>query len=88
MQIFKPFLLACSLAVATGPVCLRADDTDAQAAARAALQQKMREMNGHAPAAAGRAARLRAGPGGFSQSASYSPSQPARNNGSAGNVQP
>ena len=51
MQIFKPFLLACSLAVATSPVCLRADDTDAQAAARAALQQKMREMNGQAPAA-------------------------------------
>lgn len=51
MQIFKSFLLAGSLAVATSPVCLRADDTEAQAMARAALQQKMREMSGQAPVA-------------------------------------
>ena len=46
MQIFKNFLLACSLAIATSPLCLSAEDTDAQAAARAALQQKMRDLKG------------------------------------------
>src|SRR5450432_1930822 len=51
MQISKHFLVACSLAVATGPVCLRADDTDSQNTARAAVQQKIRELNGQAPAA-------------------------------------
>ena len=51
MQIFKTILLTCALTVATGPVCLRAEDTAAQAAARAALQEKMRELKGGAPAA-------------------------------------
>ena len=46
MQIFKNFLLACSIAVATSPLYLQAGDTDAQAAARAALAQKMRELKG------------------------------------------
>ena len=50
MQIFKNFLLACSIAVAISPVSLRAEDTEAQAAARAALQQKMRELSGQPPA--------------------------------------
>ena len=49
MQIFKHFLLVGSIAFALSPVCLRADDTEAQAMARAALQQKMREMGGQAP---------------------------------------
>jgi colicin import membrane protein len=51
MQIFKSLLLAGSIAVATSPFYLRADDTEAQTTARAALQQKMGEMNGQAPAA-------------------------------------
>ena len=51
MQILKSFLLACSIAVATSPVYSRAEDTAAQAAARAALQQKMRELGGQPPAA-------------------------------------
>src|ERR1039457_6938886 len=51
MQIFKNILLACSLAVAASPVYLRAEDTAAQAAARAALQQKMREVKGQPLAA-------------------------------------
>ena len=50
MQIFKHFLLAGSIALALSPVCLRAEDTEAQAQARAALQQKMREMGGQPPA--------------------------------------
>ena len=48
MQIFKHFLLACSIAIATSPLYLQAQDTDAQAAARAALQQKMRDLKGAA----------------------------------------
>lgn len=51
MQIFKNILLACSLAVATSPLYLKAEDNEAQAAARAALQQKMRELKGLPPAA-------------------------------------
>jgi hypothetical protein len=43
--------MACSIAVAISPVCLWADDTGAQAMARAALQQKMREMGSQGPAA-------------------------------------
>jgi len=48
MQIFKNFLLACSVAIATSPVYLQAADNDAQTAARAALEQKMRELKGAA----------------------------------------
>ncbi len=46
MQIFKAILLTCVLTAAACPVYLRAEDTAAQAAARAALQEKMRELKG------------------------------------------
>lgn len=49
MQIFKNTLLACSLAVALSPLYVRAEDNAAQAAARAALEQKMRELKGQPP---------------------------------------
>ena len=52
MQILKAILLACALVVATRPVHLQAADTAGQAAARAALQEKMRELKGPAPAVA------------------------------------
>jgi len=54
MQIFKNIFLACSISVvAAAPLVVRAEDTDAQAAARAALEQKMREISGtSAPVAA------------------------------------
>lgn len=52
MHILRNFLVAFSIAAVAAPVYLRAEDTDAQAAARAALRQKMQELNGGQPAAA------------------------------------
>ena len=50
MQILKTILLTCALTAAASPICLRAEDTAAQAAARAALQERMRELKNPAPA--------------------------------------
>lgn len=44
MQIFKASLLTCAFTLALGTVPLHAADTAAQAAARAALKEKMREL--------------------------------------------
>lgn len=50
MQILKKFLVAFALAAIAAPVYLSAEDTDAQALARAALEQKMKELKDGAPA--------------------------------------
>ncbi len=48
MQNFKTIILAFVLGAAVHPFCSHAADTAAQAAARAALQEKMRALNGTA----------------------------------------
>src|SRR6266571_2003834 len=49
MQIPKPFLFLCTTVIATAPLSLHADDTDAQIKAREALEKKMQELQSQAP---------------------------------------
>ena len=45
MRISKLYLVVCAAALGAGVVTIRADDNPAQAAARAALEEKMRALN-------------------------------------------
>lgn len=45
MRISKLYLVVCAAALGAGVVTVRADDNPAQAAARAALEEKLRELN-------------------------------------------
>ena len=53
MQFSKFTPLLCAAAFCAGSISVRADDTPAQAAARAALEQKMNELDAQQPAQAG-----------------------------------
>jgi colicin import membrane protein len=49
MQISKSLLIGCATALLLSPLSLRADDTEAQAKAREALNRKMEEMQTRPP---------------------------------------
>lgn len=51
MQVSKSLLIVCTMALCAGVISIRAQDTPAQAAARAALEQSMEEPAAAAPAA-------------------------------------
>jgi len=52
MQISKCFLAVCAAAICIGPLTSRGDDTDAQAKARQALEEKLNELQPQPPNAA------------------------------------
>jgi hypothetical protein len=72
MQFSKFMPLVCAAAFCAGLICARAEDTPAQAAARAALEQKMSDLD--AQEAATNAAAMAGNP---SSPAMAQPSQPA-----------
>jgi hypothetical protein len=83
MQISKLYLVVCAAAFCAGGVAVRADDNPAQAAAIAAMEAKMRELNSqpaatNAQTSAPAMPEQSAQPAAATPSASPAPAQPAR----------